>query len=293
MILSPEMLQEIRSHAEAEVRRFRKLYDLPNVPVHSYRMLERMVRYGIIDLDIKMTPSLSKEFDALARYFPEVDAYLIDLRATYDEMDEIFHRRRTNFTLAHEIAHIFMGHLREPVWEKTWRTLYTEEVEANCFAAELLMPRNVIGYFRSVQEAADALNVSPAAMRRRMLETGLLYAIRTCPECGFRRIPPAAEFCRKCGHRVLMKFSPRTREEEALFQKDLLNEVFYEPPLAEKCLECGKSLALLIDRNCPHCELPRRNFCLREYNQDPHPCPPDAKYCEICGAPTIYEAYSQ
>ena len=289
MILKPEILQELRSHAESEVRRFRREYDIPNVPMHSYDMIYQIVFYGKIDLDITMKRDLSPGFDALARYFPEIDAYHIDMRATKDEMREIFHRRRTNFTLAHEIAHIFMGHLKHPVWEKTWRTLYMEELEANWFAAELLMPRNVIGYFRSVQEAADALGVSHAAMQRRMEETDLLYAIRTCPECGFRHIPPAADYCRKCGHRVFPKFQTRTREEEILFQKDQLQEVFYEPPLVDKCPECGFNHALLGKTGkCPNCELPRRNFCQREYNQEPHPCPLDANYCEICGAPTMY-----
>ena len=187
MIMKPEILQEIRSHAAAEVRRFRKTYDIPNVPMHSYRMLERMVHYGIIDLDIKMTPSLSKGFDALARYFPEVDAYLIDLRATYYEMDEIFHRRRTNFTLAHEIAHIFMGHLRQPVREKTWRTLYTEEAEANCFAAELLMPRNVNAGNRPAVRHPDLPGMR---IPEDSAGSGILPEMRT-PR--FHEVPPAHE----------------------------------------------------------------------------------------------------
>ena len=293
MLLDPEILQELKSHVESEVRRFRKLYDIPNVPFHSYRILERMVHYRYIDIHIYMSDRLSKNFDAMAMHFPEMKDYLIVMRASDREQESLnFRRRRTNFTLAHEIAHIFLGHLLQPVWKKTWMTLYWEEMEANWFAAELLMPRNVIGYFRSVQEAADALNVSPAAMRKRMQETDLLYAIRTCPECGFRKIPPAAEYCRKCGHRVFMKFNPRTKAEEILFQKNQLQEVFYEPPLVEKCLECGFSLGDdSFYKHCPHCGVSRRNFCSREFNQEPHICPPDASYCEICGAFTTYSDY--
>lgn len=44
---------------------------------------------------------------------------------------------RLNFTLAHEIGHIYLGHQRDGD---------LEEIEANFFAAELLMPEPVVRY---------------------------------------------------------------------------------------------------------------------------------------------------
>lgn len=43
--------------------------------------------------------------------------------------------RRINWTLAHEVGHVMLGHLKDDV---------KEEVEANAFASELLMPELII-----------------------------------------------------------------------------------------------------------------------------------------------------
>ena len=39
---------------------------------------------------------------------------------------------------------------------------------------------------------------------------------------------------------------------------------------------------------CPVCEYPRNNYCMPEYDRTHHACPPDAEFCELCGAETLF-----
>jgi IrrE N-terminal-like domain len=87
-------------------------------------------------------------------------------------------RVRKRFTAAHEVAHFLLhrdrisNRLRD---DKMYRSSLgtTKEREANQLAANLLMPRRVIGQFhaagvRSVEELAEKFNVSIEAMSRRL-----------------------------------------------------------------------------------------------------------------------------
>ena len=152
-----------------------------------------------------------------------------------------------------------------------------EDAEADAFAAELLVPAEALKNFCTVKEAADALWVSESAVRRRMRDTGVLPAMRTCPRCGFGRIPPAAGFCRMCG--ACVQPVPRPPEEP---------EVPFLPPLPRECPVCGETELGSVGGECLNCGNPKRNRCMPEYNQPPHRCPDDARFCELCGAPTVY-----
>lgn len=101
---------------------------------------------------------------------------------------------RQRFTLAHEIAHLKM-HPGKPVFidrlvHVNWRdgTSDRQEVEANAFAAELLMPRKfmtreidiLIARSRQIKpeqliaELAETFRVSQEAMRYRLVNLGVL-----------------------------------------------------------------------------------------------------------------------
>ncbi|RYY22857.1 MAG: ImmA/IrrE family metallo-endopeptidase [Sphingomonadales bacterium] len=88
------------------------------------------------------------------------------------------HRNRQRFTIAHEIAH-FVLHRdvigNELVDDTFYRSGLSErrEYEANALAAEILMPwplvrRLMQGGERNVDNIAEALQVSPAAMNIRL-----------------------------------------------------------------------------------------------------------------------------
>lgn len=89
---------------------------------------------------------------------------------------------RQRFTLAHELGHFYL-HLKDgdgnfvdsnkTLNRGTLDSLDNEELEANCFAAALLMPSKVVaelynkGY--SERKIADLLNVSLPALKKRIV----------------------------------------------------------------------------------------------------------------------------
>ena len=72
---------------------------------------------------------------------------------------------RLNWTLAHEVGHIYLGHTKDG---------HTEEIEANWFAAQLLMHENILrdmaslNHGLSTQEVADFFKVSITAAGKRI-----------------------------------------------------------------------------------------------------------------------------
>lgn len=106
------------------------------------------------------------------------------------------HRQR--FTIAHELGHYLLHRGRPMIVDKTVRvnrrdqtsSMATdrEEIEANAFAAELLMPRKLIDRESRkilkehpaisdetlVDSIADTFDVSPQAMEYRLVNLGLL-----------------------------------------------------------------------------------------------------------------------
>ena len=92
---------------------------------------------------------------------------------------------RYNFTLAHEIGHIVLGHDKENDREYDTRAEIiaperkTNEYDANEFAAELLMPedefRKIWEKNHDLIELAVAFNVTIAATKVRMAKLGIKY----------------------------------------------------------------------------------------------------------------------
>lgn len=89
---------------------------------------------------------------------------------------------RQRFTQAHELGHVVLGHvsrehtlLRDTTLNDRgdWR-----EVDANAFAAALIMPEKYIRHqaskTSSIRDLADFFGVSPTAVRFRLINLGLL-----------------------------------------------------------------------------------------------------------------------
>ncbi len=90
---------------------------------------------------------------------------------------------RQRFTIAHEIGHYVLGHgraMRDPATNFTLGKLDYREVQANQFAASLLMPKNVVKNMvrhkgiDDVEELADRFFVSQVAMKYRLKNLGLI-----------------------------------------------------------------------------------------------------------------------
>lgn len=90
---------------------------------------------------------------------------------------------RQRFTLAHELGHHFMNHgpaFRDGPAAFSVRPRDRKEVEANRFAAELLMPRDAVGFAihrwnkKTLAELADTFHVSQLAMDIRLQTLGIV-----------------------------------------------------------------------------------------------------------------------
>lgn len=92
--------------------------------------------------------------------------------------DEIYYRNR--FTIAHELAHVVLGHVKEgctPLRDTTFQNYDPDEADANAFAANLLMPSAVVKRLyksaRNLEELADAFGVSTISMTYRLKNLGI------------------------------------------------------------------------------------------------------------------------
>ena len=270
--------EECRKSAVRRVRAFREEFGVKTVPVNCVRLLQTLGDSGKIRLKWILLQDEAPGFlDGMTQYISETDTYLVLTRRPPLNWRKTSSWRRYNFTLAHELGHVFLGHMKTPNELKSEAVRDMEDLEADAFAAELLAPAEALGRFRTVQEASEALLVSESAIRRRIRDTDVLLALRTCPKCGFGGIPPAADFCRMCGE-CLQKVPHPPAEAEV---------PFLPMPPAE-CPVCGYAEDTSRSSVCPNCDYPKRNECRPEYNQPPHYCPDDARFCEVCGAPTLY-----
>ena len=94
------------------------------------------------------------------------------------------HPRRQRFTIAHELGHHFLNHgseMIDPPENLAGISEDPKEIDANNFAACLLMPEYVVkrlirtGEVRNITELADKLNVSEIAMHYRLRNLGICH----------------------------------------------------------------------------------------------------------------------
>ena len=249
-------------------------------PVDCFRLVAAIQMSRKIRLDVFETTGFSPNCDAITVYDPRDDRYMISMRAAPPGWPSRSAHRRCNFTVAHELGHIFLGHMAIPDERKpeSWRA--REDAEADEFASRLLMPEELIlsAAFASRAEMAAAFLVSEQACFHRLNNLRRLDRLSlpapVCPECGNRRISPCASWCRMCGAPL-----GRTVPEKTALMMRL--------PVPERCPVCGSGESA-GGGECPDCRYSRTNHCLAEYDQPRHPNPADARFCEICGAATLY-----
>ena len=218
--------------------------------------------------------------DAAATFDPETGRYFIRFTRTPKDWQSRSRYRRNNFTVAHELGHIFLGHLDIPYAKKSDALRDREDMEADEFASRLLMPEELMrsACFASLPSMAAAFLVSEQACFHRMNNLRLLDRLNQppaeCPECGNRRISPCASWCRMCGASLGRNIPEKTALMMSL-------------PFQARCPVCGSGVPA-GGGECPDCGYPRNNPCQAEYDQPHHPNLPDARFCETCGAATLY-----
>lgn len=236
-------------------------YEIDDYPLDAFELIEKIIRKGLIRLDVRYTAPGTLSCDGVSVYLPEIDSSLIILNRPPENWRLSSSGRRCNFTAAHEIGHILLGHLRVPSHLKTETEKRREEREADEFAGRLLMPEVLLLRACPQRETplSGAFLVSDSAVYTRLsrlhrLDRYTAPPRTVCAVCGNDRISPAAYFCEICGSNLI---------------KNGL---------------CG---ALVSEYN-DYTELESGNHCVNAFCR--YRCAPRARVCPICGHGTEYAA---
>ncbi|UYZ68454.1 ImmA/IrrE family metallo-endopeptidase [Moraxella bovis] len=137
------------------------------IPIQPERMIDK-----IDDLEIRYE-NLTDNISGKVNYDFDIKKYIITV-------NENHHENRQRFTIAHELGHYALNHgSKEYILYRNGES-DPDEIEANAFAAEILMPTAVIRHLifekdiTTVQELAQKLWVSEQAMLYRLKNLGLI-----------------------------------------------------------------------------------------------------------------------
>ena len=238
---------------------------------------------------------VSDGLDAATNYVQRLGMYQIVLsrskiRYPYRKSSD----RRLNFTIAHEIGHIVLEHLLVPNHCKTKEEIRMEDLEADEFAARLLMPQKLLYSFNyySVDAVASFLNVSNTALRMRLIHLDATHLIRarkvkSCIRCGNTRFSEFAQYCGVCGQST----AQGCRGIRRIYYPDEYPIDSFKRALV--CPKCHRDIRHGTGDRCPFCGTCIFNFCSGFFDPGGSVCscanPGYARYCEVCGRPTYYQ----
>lgn len=279
------------ANVRLSLKEFFRMYEA-EYPLDCFRLVRDIRAAGRIHLEVAEEGRLSSAFSAAAIYLPEVDSYLIVTKPAPADWKEHSSRRRCNFSLAHELGHIFCGHLTVPRGLKTPEQRRQEDLEADEFAACLLMPERLFlrSRFTSLGELARLFWVSEQACYKRLNNLRRLDRITepprpVCPVCGNDRIFPAADYCDICGTRL--EELPSSGAQAAEYPRGLTDEsgrVLF-------CPDCGNEEYSAGARFCRICGLPAFNVCADPFGMCRHVNSAGARFCELCGSETEFSRH--
>lgn len=150
--------------------------------LESHQIVEPFVNV----FDIANEAGLSIEYRKMPQGNQDVSGFLdVSSNTIYINVDNSITRRA--YTVAHELGHYFLNHKPDEYGVYRRSNSYTgdkhqKEKEADCFAANLLMPRHMLEskiksypfLASSPQLLSDLFGVSPSAMTYRLMNLGLL-----------------------------------------------------------------------------------------------------------------------
>lgn len=234
------------------LKEFVRRYDITHYPINCFKLVEKIIASNTINLEFRMSDQFSNNVDAAALYFGEEDGYCIMFNSQKIGSFEYAPNRRCNFTLAHELGHIFLEHLLTPYSEKSESERIYEDCEANEFASRLLMPESLLLQCNFISKLTAEFLVSSQAFYTRVnnLKRLDLYKSKplpTCKTCGNTHFSLCTKYCKICGTEV-NDFT--TRGIMRIIYSKFLNS-------SNKCCEYGHE---------------------NDWN---------ARYCELCGQPTL------
>ncbi|MDO5651606.1 MAG: ImmA/IrrE family metallo-endopeptidase [Moraxella sp.] len=140
------------------------------IPVKPEKIIEK-----IGDLEIIYTEGLSDNISGKKFYDFDKGHYVIEINKNH-------HENRKRFTAAHELGHYALNHgdKEDVLYRNSSIDSSPDEVEANAFAAEILMPASAIRHLvfekgvTKIEDLAYQLWVSEQAMLYRLKNLGLI-----------------------------------------------------------------------------------------------------------------------
>ncbi|MCB2291434.1 ImmA/IrrE family metallo-endopeptidase [Clostridium sp. CS001] len=295
----------------------KKYYTMDLIPQHRHEYINLRLQWFIDLFDLKATDwpldctllikkmkelqlipfeygffELPPIYDALTEYNYKYNVYLMQInknKAKYPY--EHSHERRLNFTLAHEVAHIILDHLKIPREAKTSEEKILEELEADELGGILLMPKHLIlsCNYPSLKSTSEFFIVSETALWKRlnnMKRLDLLTSrkISTCITCGNTCFSIFSEFCGICGNPVRNSLNGFKR----VYYTQQIKLDKYRRVL--ECPLCKSDVKYAKDDRCTICGTHIFNYCSSYFkNIDDCPSnPSNNRFCEICGNPTYF-----
>jgi ribosomal protein L37E len=201
--------------------------------------------------------------------------------------------RRLNFTLAHELGHIFLGHLSIADRFKSALDKEQEDILADEFAGRLLMPEKLLytcNYY-SLDQVPEHFNVSRTALKVKLMSMDRLdlltsRKISTCSRCGNTKFTANSDYCFICGQPLW----PNPKGIQRVYYTTTIVMDKYKRVLV--CPKCGKDVSKTAEDICPKCKTHLYNLCSCYLGDNPDECSfadhSNARYCEVCGKESLY-----
>lgn len=202
-----------KAYLEGKVRDFCLEYGIFSWPVDCVALAKRLALSHRLPLQLQtVTAAARMDASTLKNAAGQYLILLNDKRGGYPFLSSQDCRR--NFTVAHELGHIFLGHCEIPEDCKTPQSKCRDEEDANYFAACLLLPEALLRIcnFVSSAQVARAFLVSGSALSRRLQELDLTELggkrmLRRCPLCGCFAGPEDL-LCARCGGKLSGEVPP-------------------------------------------------------------------------------------
>lgn len=254
--------------------------------------------------------------DGRVYYSPKRDIYTI----VYNETS---YKNRIRFTLAHEFAHIVLGHLSDQRTEINRGGLpdvdyYAYEGAANTFAGNFLVPPIILSEklggtpfissvvarlfqisTKSVEDFRKAdfaywTTLTPTQDEFHILSRYRMRRITYfCDDCSSVFMIRGAKYCPICGAKAKI-IKPGVDESVGrIYEKIELNE----KGQVKECAVCGNEEHVNEALYCMICGKPIVNRCVSAINeiyddqltcQHTEPLPGNARYCPYCGGRTTF-----
>lgn len=281
-----------QEYISKRVKDFIKEFKIRTWPLDFVEIILKIQTEQSIPIHVKSITTLSNKTDAATVYSEKDQKFIVVVnRKKIQYPFKISSHRRLNFTLAHEIGHIYLKHYELPDDCKSEEDLKLEELEADEFAGRLLMPAGKITTcnFTSLASVAERFNVSEWAVLKRLsnLKRSDLRFSETflvCENCENIGINPTDNYCKICG----IHLEDGVRGITTMIYNDGY-ETNENTNKVTICPRCGNSQIEDHHDNCIICGQYLYNECSNDYEGCHTIAPSNARYCPKCGSTTKFK----